>query len=108
MLPSNSSIQLSFDAATVAAIGGPHPFHLHGVRILLQRKIYSVLMTSQHTFDVIRPQGSTVYNYANPVRRDVVATGTGSASDNVTIRFQTDNAGPCECRNIRIFFTALT
>lgn len=65
-------------------------------------------MTFQHTFDVIRPQGSTVYNYANPVRRDVVATGTGSASDNVTIRFQTDNAGPCECRNIRIFLAALT
>ncbi|KAE9398106.1 laccase lcc6 [Gymnopus androsaceus JB14] len=76
-LPLNSSIQLSFDATTVAAIGGPHPFHLHG-----------------HNFDVIRPQGSTEYNYVNPVRRDVVATGTGSTSDNVTIRFQTDNAGP--------------
>ncbi|KAE9398736.1 laccase [Gymnopus androsaceus JB14] len=76
-LPLNSSIQLSFDASTVAAIGGPHPFHLHG-----------------HTFDVIRPQGSSDYNYVNPVRRDVVATGTGAAADNVTIRFQTDNAGP--------------
>ncbi|KAE9383010.1 Cupredoxin, partial [Gymnopus androsaceus JB14] len=53
-----------------------HPFHLHG-----------------HTFDVIRPQGSTEYNYVNPVRRDVVSTGY-AATDNVTIRFQTDNAGP--------------
>ncbi|KAE9390477.1 Cupredoxin [Gymnopus androsaceus JB14] len=89
-LPLNSSIQLSFDATTVAAIGGPHPFHLHG-----------------HNFDVIRPQGSTDYNYVNPMRRknlfsnplsprnpgDVVATGTGATTDNVTIHFMTDNAG---------------
>jgi len=33
-----------------------------------------------------------VYNYVNPVQRDVVSTG--SAGDNVTIRFFTDNSGP--------------
>ncbi|KAJ4473035.1 laccase 1 [Lentinula aciculospora] len=76
-LPLNSVIQLSFNTAAVANIGGPHPFHLHG-----------------HTFDVVRSAGSTNYNYVNPPRRDVVSTG--AATDNVTIRFTTDNAGPCE------------
>ena len=52
-----------------------HPMHLHG-----------------HAFDVVRVAGSSDYNYANPVRRDVVSIGT--ASDNVTIRFTTDNSGP--------------
>ncbi|KAJ4471419.1 laccase lcc6 [Lentinula aciculospora] len=75
-LPLNSTIQLSFDASTVAAIGGPHPFHLHG-----------------HNFDVVRPSGTTEYNYVNPIRRDTVSTG--AATDNVTIRFTTNNAGPC-------------
>ncbi|KAJ7598438.1 laccase [Mycena floridula] len=72
-LPLNKTIQLSFNIG--GAVGGPHPFHLHG-----------------HAFDVIRSAGSDVYNYENPVRRDVVATGT--AADNVTIRFRTDNSGP--------------
>ncbi|KAF9073365.1 laccase lcc6 [Rhodocollybia butyracea] len=76
-LPLNSTIQLSFNAATVAGIGGPHPFHLHG-----------------HTFDIIRSAGTADYNYVNPPRRDVVSTGNGSPIDNVTIRFTTDNAGP--------------
>ncbi|KAJ3862206.1 laccase 1 [Lentinula novae-zelandiae] len=74
-LPLNSVIQLSFNTVAVAAVGGPHPFHLHG-----------------HTFDVVRSAGSTEYNYINPPRRDVVSTG--AATDNVTIRFTTDNAGP--------------
>lgn len=52
-----------------------HPIHLHG-----------------HAFSVVRSAGSDVYNYNNPVRRDVVNAGGGG--DNVTIRFQTDNAGP--------------
>ncbi|KAF5356721.1 hypothetical protein D9757_012523 [Collybiopsis confluens] len=64
-LPLNSVIQLSFK---VGAAGAPH------------------------TFDVVRSAGSTTYNYANPPRRDVVSTG--AATDNVTIRFTTDNAGP--------------
>ena len=52
-----------------------HPFHLHG-----------------HTFDVVRVAGSSAYNYANPVRRDVV--NIGQAGDNVTFRFNTNNPGP--------------
>ncbi|KAG6827038.1 laccase [Tricholoma furcatifolium] len=45
-----------------------------------------------HTFDVVRSAGSDTYNYVNPVRRDVV--NTGLSGDNVTIRFETNNAGP--------------
>ncbi|KAF4600430.1 laccase [Pleurotus pulmonarius] len=71
-LPRNKVVELSIPAL---AIGGPHPIHLHG-----------------HAFDVVRSAGSSTYNYNNPVRRDVVSTGTGS--DNVTIRFKTDNPGP--------------
>lgn len=68
-LPGNSSIEISLPG------GFPHPIHLHG-----------------HTFDVVRVAGQSDYNYVNPPRRDVVSIGT--ASDNVTIRFTTDNAGP--------------
>nr|ABK59825.1 laccase [Ganoderma tsugae] len=75
-LPKNASIEITFPANANAA-GSPHPFHLHG-----------------HTFAVIRSAGSTAYNYDNPVWRDTVSTGLASNNDNVTIRFQTDNAGP--------------
>nr|ACZ82339.1 laccase [Lentinus sp. WR2] len=75
-LPSNATIELSFPA-TSNAPGAPHPFHLHG-----------------HVFAVVRSAGSTVYNYDNPIWRDVVSTGTPAAGDNVTIRFQTNNPGP--------------
>ncbi|KAK0219229.1 laccase lcc5 [Armillaria fumosa] len=71
-LPLNATIEISMPGGV---IGGGHPLHLHG-----------------HTFDVIRSAGSTVYNYKNPVRRDVVNIGT--TGDNVTIRFTTDNPGP--------------
>ncbi|KAG7443717.1 laccase [Guyanagaster necrorhizus] len=71
-LPLNSTIEISMPGGV---IGGGHPFHLHG-----------------HNFDVVRSAGSTVYNYVNPVRRDVVNIGT--TGDNVTIRFTTDNPGP--------------
>ncbi|PBK79972.1 laccase 1 precursor [Armillaria gallica] len=71
-LPLNATVEVSMPGGV---IGGGHPFHLHG-----------------HTFDVIRSAGSTVYNYENPVRRDVVNIGT--TGDNVTIRFTTDNPGP--------------
>nr|AIZ72726.1 laccase G [Trametes hirsuta] len=74
-LPSNSTIEIAFPITATNAPGAPHPFHLHG-----------------HTFSVVRSAGSSTYNYANPVRRDVVNTGT--AGDNVTIRFKTDNPGP--------------
>ncbi|KAH7891006.1 laccase [Phlebopus sp. FC_14] len=56
-------------------LAAAHPFHLHG-----------------HKFDVVRSAGTTTYNYVNPVRRDTVSSG--SAVDNVTIRFTTDNPGP--------------
>ncbi|THH12095.1 hypothetical protein EW145_g227 [Phellinidium pouzarii] len=68
-LPGNSTIEISLPG------GFPHPIHLHG-----------------HNIDVVRVAGSTVYNYANPVRRDTVSIG--GASDNVTFRFTTNNAGP--------------
>ncbi|KAH9479132.1 Laccase-2 [Psilocybe cubensis] len=73
-LPPNKVIEL---VLTGEAIGSPHPFHLHG-----------------HTFHVVRSAGSDVYNFRNPVIRDVVSMGTGSPNDKVTIRFVTDNAGP--------------
>ncbi|KAL0957110.1 hypothetical protein HGRIS_003204 [Hohenbuehelia grisea] len=57
------------------AIGGPHPIHLHG-----------------HAFSVVRSAGNASYNFANPVRRDVVSIGAGN--DEVAIRFTTDNPGP--------------
>ncbi|KAF4613312.1 hypothetical protein D9613_011034 [Agrocybe pediades] len=47
---------------------------------------------SPHVFDVVRSAGSDVYNYDNPVRRDVVSSGV--KGDMTTIRFKTDNAGP--------------
>ncbi|KAH6899593.1 laccase 2 precursor [Coprinopsis sp. MPI-PUGE-AT-0042] len=71
-LPSNSVIELSMPGGST---GSPHPIHLHG-----------------HEFAVVRSAGSSVYNYDNPIRRDVVSAGT--TGDNVTIRFTTDNAGP--------------
>ncbi|RXW19659.1 hypothetical protein EST38_g6210 [Candolleomyces aberdarensis] len=71
-LPPNKVIQISMPGGST---GSPHPIHLHG-----------------HTFSVVRSAGSLGYNFASPVRRDVVSIG--SAGDNVTIRFRTDNAGP--------------
>ncbi|KAF9247021.1 laccase [Melanogaster broomeanus] len=73
-LPSHKVIELSFPN-NGAAVGGPHPIHLHG-----------------HRFDVIRVAGNSTPNFINPVRRDV--TSIGVAGDNVTIRFSTDNSGP--------------
>ncbi|KAJ8087816.1 laccase, multicopper oxidase, benzenediol:oxygen oxidorectuctase [Marasmius tenuissimus] len=71
-LPANASVELSFSGGL---LGIEHPMHLHG-----------------HAFDVVRVAGSDTYNYANPIRRDVVSLG--QASDNVTLRFRTDNPGP--------------
>ncbi|KAJ3513771.1 hypothetical protein NLJ89_g2768 [Agrocybe chaxingu] len=72
VLPPNQVIEISMPGGSV---GSPHPIHLHG-----------------HVFDVVRSAGSSVYNYANPIKRDVVSIG--QAGDNVTIRFTTDNPGP--------------
>ena len=67
-------------------VGGGHPLHLHGVR-LVQLLIQILLMLLQHTFHVVRSAGSDVYNYNDPVMRDVVNIGT-LTTENVTIRFQ--------------------
>ncbi|KAM5541432.1 hypothetical protein V8D89_004986 [Ganoderma adspersum] len=71
-LPRNATIEVTIPPLSV---GGPHPFHLHG-----------------HSFSVVRSSGQATPNYVNPIKRDVVSTGFGS--DNVTIRFRTDNPGP--------------
>ncbi|KAG6823334.1 hypothetical protein H0H92_010581 [Tricholoma furcatifolium] len=68
-LPPNKVIEISIPG-TDAAIGGPVP----------------------HEFSVIRSAGSSDYNYVNPIKRDTV--NGGFATDNTTIRFVTDNAGP--------------
>ncbi|KAN0114011.1 laccase C [Russula decolorans] len=73
-LEANKSVELTIPA-TAAAVGGPHPLHLHG-----------------HNFYVVRSAGNASYNYDNPVIRDVVSIG--HTGDNVTIRFFTDNYGP--------------
>ncbi|KAJ7935956.1 laccase [Mycena leptocephala] len=72
-LPANSVVELSIPGGTP---GAPHPFHLHG-----------------HNFFVIKSAGNDTYNFDNPIIRDVVTTGTDT-TDNTTIRFVTDNAGP--------------
>ncbi|KAJ7506089.1 laccase [Mycena galericulata] len=72
-LPPNSVVELSIPGGSP---GAPHPFHLHG-----------------HNFFVVRSAGNATYNYENPVIRDVVSTGPAT-TDNTTIRFVTDNAGP--------------
>ncbi|KAI0751849.1 laccase 2 [Daedaleopsis nitida] len=71
-LPSNAVVELSFPITATNAPGAPHPFHLHGV---------SLLARLQHHLQLRQPP-----------QRDVVNTGT--AGDNVTIRFRTDNPGP--------------
>ncbi|PIL30422.1 transporter [Ganoderma sinense ZZ0214-1] len=81
LLPKGSVFGLTKGATVELTIpggsrGAPHPFHLHG-----------------HAFSVVRSAGQTVPNYKNPVRRDVVNTGSNS-SDHVTIRFKADNPGP--------------
>ncbi|KAJ7642060.1 laccase 1 [Roridomyces roridus] len=80
-LPPNKVIEISLPGGSP---GAPHPFHLHG-----------------HNFWVVRSAGNSTYNYFDPVRRDVLNTGP-ALTDNVTIRFVTDNAGPWffHCHNI--------
>ncbi|KAI0297810.1 multicopper oxidase-domain-containing protein [Multifurca ochricompacta] len=70
--PAQQGVELTIPGG---AIGGPHPVHLHG-----------------HAFSVVRSAGNDSYNFDTPVIRDVVSIG--NASDNVTIRFSTDNPGP--------------
>ncbi|KAE9392272.1 laccase [Gymnopus androsaceus JB14] len=71
-LPKNSVIEININGGN--AVGGPHPFHLHG-----------------HTFSVIKPADSDVYNFVNPVQRDVVPVAAGNTT---SFRFVTNNPGP--------------
>ncbi|KAI0043602.1 multicopper oxidase [Auriscalpium vulgare] len=71
-LAPNKVVELSIPGG---AFGGPHPVHLHG-----------------HAFSVVRSAGNATYNFDNPVVRDVV--NLGETTDDVTIRFVTDNPGP--------------
>ena len=45
-----------------------------------------------HAFWVVRSAGNSSYNFVDPIVRDVVSIG--DSTDNVTIRFFTDNSGP--------------
>ncbi|KAI6112531.1 multicopper redoxase [Pisolithus sp. B1] len=49
-------------------------------------------LNTPQAFWVVRSANSTAYNYVNPVIRDTV--NIGQNTDNVTVRFVTDNAGP--------------
>ncbi|KAI0059379.1 laccase [Artomyces pyxidatus] len=71
-LQRNKSVEITIPGG---AIGGPHPVHLHG-----------------HSFYVVRSAGNSSYNWDNPVLRDTV--NIGDATDEVTLRFNTDNPGP--------------
>ncbi|KAL4065718.1 laccase [Scleroderma yunnanense] len=81
LMPSGSVITLEPNkvvelTVVTLGLGGPHPIHLHG-----------------HAFDVVQSAGNTsLFNYENPVRRDVVSAG--SQGQQTVIRFVTDNAGP--------------
>ncbi|KAI9450836.1 laccase [Lactarius psammicola] len=71
-LDANKSVEITIPGGST---GGPHPIHLHG-----------------HNFWVVRSAGNSSYNFVDPIVRDVVSIG--DSTDNVTIRFFTDNPGP--------------
>ncbi|KAG6335799.1 hypothetical protein ID866_3295 [Astraeus odoratus] len=81
LMPNGSVISLEPNKVvevTVVTVGfgGPHPIHLHG-----------------HAFHVVQSAGNTsLFNYVNPVRRDVVSAGI--QGQQTVFRFVTDNAGP--------------
>ncbi|KAF9449616.1 multicopper oxidase [Macrolepiota fuliginosa MF-IS2] len=66
VVPRNALIEVNIPGT------GAHPFHLHG-----------------HAFDVVLPSNDNVFNFANPLRRDVYPINGG----NTTFRFFTDNPG---------------
>ncbi|KAJ7482761.1 Cu-oxidase-domain-containing protein [Mycena latifolia] len=69
VFPANKTVQIEM----IDAINEGHPFHLHGLN-----------------FWVVKSNGSDIINTVNPIRRDVVITGSG----NIILRFRTDNPGP--------------
>ncbi|TFK20851.1 laccase 9 [Coprinopsis marcescibilis] len=72
ILPRNKVVEVTIHGVGIA---GPHPFHMHG-----------------HAFSVVKSANSSILNYDNPVRRDVVETGLNG--NTTIIRFTTDNPGP--------------
>ncbi|KAF9446426.1 multicopper oxidase [Macrolepiota fuliginosa MF-IS2] len=66
VVPRNALIQVTIPGT------GAHPFHLHG-----------------HAFDVVLPSNDNVFNFVNPLRRDVYPINGG----NTTFRWMTDNPG---------------
>ncbi|KAG2359528.1 laccase [Suillus spraguei] len=72
VLEANKVVELTL---STTGPGGPHPIHLHG-----------------HSFSVVQSAGNSTFNYANPVRRDVVSAG--SEGQQMVIRWVTDNSGP--------------
>ena len=53
-LPSNSSIEISFSMDTTDAPGAPHPFHLHGVSVLIASTCSSFSPRIELTAHVLR------------------------------------------------------
>ena len=84
-LEQNKVVEIVLPAA--GAVGGPHPFHLHGVSFSQCPSNYHVVsdVLFQHSFWVVRSAGQTTYNYNDAPIRDVVSIG--GANDQVTIRF---------------------
>ncbi|KAG2346016.1 laccase [Suillus weaverae] len=72
VLEANKVVELTM---LTNGFGAPHPIHLHG-----------------HAFDVVQSGGTSVFNYLNPVRRDVVSSG--GQGQQMVIRWVTDNSGP--------------
>ncbi|KAG7094425.1 hypothetical protein E1B28_008025 [Marasmius oreades] len=72
LIPKGAIVEVNLHGGD--APGGPHPFHLHG-----------------HAFSVVKHGDIDVYNFQNPVRRDVTYVSTGNLT---TIRFTTNNTGP--------------
>ncbi|KAG1888709.1 laccase [Suillus subluteus] len=72
ILEANKVVELTL---STTGVGGPHPIHMHG-----------------HSFSVVQSAGNSSFNYANPVRRDVVSAG--SLGQQMVIRWVTDNSGP--------------
>ena len=78
LLPKGSVYDVPYNSVIEVHVNGgfEHPFHLHGA-----------------SFWVIKPVGTQIYNYDDPIQRDVVTTGS-NYDDEVVFRFVTDNPGP--------------
>ncbi|KAG1811276.1 TvLac6 [Suillus subaureus] len=70
---------------------------LGSVYVLEVNKVVELTMVisgpgGPHTFNVVQSAGSSTFNYVNPVRHDVI--NSGSAGQQMVIRWVTDNSGP--------------